>query len=87
MVTEGRSGLGLIEGSASVRGDGDESAVGAAGCATVGAGRAGGATEGRADRDRRLEVLAVAVLAALRQRERAGEALRAMSDDEGQSAA
>ena len=44
MVTVGLfdSGLGLIEGRASVRGDGDESAVGAA----VGVGRAGGAAEG-----------------------------------------
>ena len=47
----------------------------------------------RADRERRLEGLAVAVLTALRKRDgavkdaerRAGEALRAMSEDEGLS--
>ena len=47
----------------------------------------------RADRERRLEALAVAVLTALGERDgavrdaekRAGEALRAMSDDEGLS--
>jgi hypothetical protein len=47
----------------------------------------------RADRERRLEVLAVAVLTALGERDgavkdaerRAGEALRAMSEDEGLS--
>jgi hypothetical protein len=87
------SGLGLIEGPASVRGDGDESAVGAAGGARSALDAQAARRRERADRERRLEALAVAVLTALGERDRAvkdaemraGEALRAMSVDEGLS--
>jgi hypothetical protein len=71
----------------------DESSVGEASSATLGVGCPGGTAQERADRERRLEGLAVAVLTALGERDalvrdaerRAGKALRTMIDEEGLS--
>ena len=83
------SGLGLIEGPASVRETvmSQQSVRQAARRSALGAQAA--RRKERADRERRLETLAVAVLTALGERDgavkdaerRAGEALRAMSDE------
>ena len=87
------SGLGLIEGPASVRETvmSQQSVRQAARRSALDAQAA--RRRERADRERRLEALAVAVLTALGERDgavkdaemRAGEALRAMSVDEGLS--
>ena len=71
----------------------DGSAVGEASGAALGARCAGGTAKRRADRERRLEALAVTVLTALGERDalvrdaerRAGQALRRMTNDEGLS--
>jgi hypothetical protein len=87
------SRLGLSEGR-SDKGRCDESAVGEAGDATLSVRCSGGTAKQRADRERRLEGLAVAVLTALGGRDaavrdtetRVGQALQTMTDDEGLSA-
>jgi hypothetical protein len=87
------SGLGLVEGPASVRETvmSQQSVRQAARRSALDAQAA--RRKERADRERRLEALAVVVLTALGERDgavkdaekRAGEALRAMSEDEGLS--